>query len=262
MSKAEMNNNKRFHLSDFRNRLININRSFAEMEPLLLRTLHLSLNAEIASSLVGEAGKPFGIVVKELSHVGLKLGDIIKEVELEFSKVVIAVSKWIATEGKLRLFLKGYRLSNEGLTGDEGFNDKSLFGADNDDLSMFNDKTRIGWNKAFNSFNRGSAQYHLLENAIRCRDEIVVYLKEITRLTRSISGLLDRVNMVAVRQSHFVAVTAMIESVQVGQGDGHIKTIAEEIQLLSKDIHKVEAAAKDNILSTSSVSSMLFSQMN
>jgi len=248
--------NSNARLNEYRRNLIAVNRSFSSMEPLMLRTKYLSLNAEIASAHVGEAGNPFGIVVRELANMGGKLSEIIKEVESQFSMVVEAVDRWIEAERRMELYLRSYRLANEAL------DDESLSIVDSmNDLSIYNEKTLTAWGEVSKRFTRGSAQENLLGNIIKCRNEVVGHMRTIIDLTGKLSGLIDRVNMVAVRQSHFVAVTALIESVQVTDARGQIKTIAQDIQTLSREIHAVENGAKNKILSVAALASTILSKI-
>lgn len=245
--------------SDLRTQSIAINRTFADMEPLLMRTVYLSLNAEIASSHIGDPGKPFGIVVKELSYMGNRLDELIKEVESEFAKVVYAISKWIAVERKMTLLLKSFKNSNEGFTNNSV---DAVMGSYNEEIESdpiaFIQQRNIHLKGALASYNKDSLQYILLKEAINHRKEIIDFLENIANLTNRLSNVIDKINMVAVRQSHFVAVTAVVESAQIKIDNGHIKTVANSIKELSQDIHKVEGEAKNKILAVASLSSRLF----
>lgn len=244
---------------DLRTKAIEINRTFADMEPLLARTVYLSLNAEIASSHLGDTGKPFGIVVKELSYMGSELDELIKEIEREFSKVVFAVSKWIASERKMAIILKSLNHSNEGLTvGNEGGRAISPYNNNCSDTIAF---IQLGEEKIkilLQKYKEDTLQNLLLSEAMNCRKEIIHFAEKISNITGKLSGIIDKINRVAVRQSHFVAVTAAIEAAQLKANSSHIKTVANSIKKLSQDIHRVENEAKNKLLSLASLSSQLF----
>lgn len=213
--------------SSFRLKAIALNRTFAGMDPLLYRASHLALNAEIASAKLGAEGLPFGVAVKELHTLSVNLKDVIGMVKVEFSGIALAVAKWLSEERKASLYLKTLdklvQLSGVDQSGDpEGLVDHFIK-------------------------QEGTCHNLVWTGSIVAKERIGLHLERIESIMGRLNSLVDRVNNVAVKQSHFIAVSSMIESVQVDGGKGDISTVAHNIRQLSREIAAIEAVAKGEV---------------
>lgn len=231
-----------------RTNAININRVFAGITPIIRQTRLLSLNAEIASALTGEQGDPFRVAVKDLLVMSGELSKLIGEVEIVFHEVANHIAKWVAAEMSLNLFQRSldrvWDLSEE----DNGSDDVKESDRNQWDSTLC-DGVIAKWKSNQHKCERHKIEYRLWGHIIDSGNEVLDNLYAVERLTKKLSRFIDNIRMIAVRQSHFISVTAMIESTRVDDDSSDLSTVAESIRELSRDIANLEDNAHDHVLS-------------
>jgi len=227
---------------------LNINRVFAGITPIISQTRLLSLNAEIASALTGKQGDPFRVAVKDLLVMSGELSKLIGEVEIVFHEVANYIAKWVAAEMRLNIFQRSldsvWDLSGEdNNSGDIKECDKYQWD------STLCDGVIAKWKSHQNKCDKYSIEYQLWSHIIDSGNEALKNLYAVEKLTKKLSRFIDNIRMIAVRQSHFISVTAMIESTRVEDDSSDLSTVALSIRELSSDIANLEDNAHDHILS-------------
>ncbi|MBI5193057.1 MAG: hypothetical protein HZA08_06400 [Nitrospirae bacterium] len=224
--------------TDLRVRAINLNRTFAGMLPIIRRTRLISLNAEIASAHIGEQGAPFSVVVKDLLVMSHELSKLIEEIEKIFFEMANHIAKWGVAEMKLDLLKRSL----------------------NNVLSQKNEPIFYEWESSVNSAalrkweneksrcTKNSIEYHLWSETINCGREILKNLSTMEGRSKKLCRIIDNIRMVAVRQCHFISITALVESARVNNVQSDLPTVASNIRALSKDIADFEDMAHDQVL--------------
>jgi hypothetical protein len=228
---------------------IGIHLAFAGMHPLIRRTRHLSLNAILASARLAERGQPFAIVAKELNTVGRDLEALIGEIERMFRTLVVGIAQW----GKAELRLAYLRRSLAVLERIAG--PARAPGADGRDgngspQGAARAATQAAAQPAAGS---GHPRYasltrQLNEHIERLRAVIGRELETIDLVTGKLSGRIDRINWVAVRQCHYTAISAQIEAAQITDDRSGLGSVAADIRALAEDIAQAERQAKDRAI--------------
>lgn len=233
-----MDPNKNSSHSDLRVRAINLNRTFAGMLPIIRRTRLISLNAEIASAHIGEQGAPFSVVVKDLLVMSHELSKLIGEIEKIFFEVAKHIAKWGIAEMKLDLLKRS--LNNVLSQKDEPITYNWE--------SSVNSTTLRKWENEKLRCTKKSIEYRLWSETINCGREIMENLSTMEGRTKKLCRIIDKIRMVAVRQCHFISITALVESARVNNIQSDLPTVASNIRALSKDIAEFEDMAHDQVL--------------
>lgn len=233
-----MDTNKNSSHSDLKVRAINLNRTFAGLLPIIRRTRLISLNAEIASAHIGEKGAPFSVVVKDLLVMSHELSKLIEEIEKIFFEMANHIAHWGVAEMKLDLLKRS--LNNVWSQEKE----KCFYEWE---LSVTSEILKK-WENEKQRCKHNSIEYHLWREAINCGREILENLSTMERRSKKLCRFIDNIRMVAVRQCHFISITALVESARVGNTQSDLPTVAGNIRVLSKDIADFEDMAHDQVL--------------
>lgn len=90
------------------------------------------------------------------------------------------------------------------------------------------------------------AIFALLQDCRRqVQDGLTRELQRIDELTGKLSGRIDRINWVAVRQCHYTSISAQIEAAQVSAERTGLAAVAADIRALADDIAQAERRAKE-----------------
>ncbi len=208
-----MSEKKSTIFNDFRTEVIDINRAFAEIRPLIRETRHLSLNAETSSLKVGPAAAAFAVVVKNLNQLSESLGSQVNGIEEVFNSLVQLIGEWAKRDQQIGLHERAHELIAEG--------------AEEEAREV------------------PSIERNLEEGQQDVRGMVAEVMDHIEKLNRQVTEL----NQVAVRQCRFIAISSMIEAQRIEcVEDGDLTTVAGDINDMANRIGKVELEARNRVL--------------
>jgi hypothetical protein len=231
-----------------RREAIGIHLAFANMHPLIRRTRHLSLNALLASARLAEEGRPFGIVAQELNTVGGDLEGLIDEIERMFRQLVLSIAHWGKSELNVS-YLERSRIAVQRRSEPEHAPGAAGGPAGGADGHSADGPSADGHGSEGRGSEGGGAAGHtlalLLEHTRAMRETIYREIERIDLLAGKLSGRIDRINWVAVRQCHYTSISAQIEAAQVHDDRGGLASVAADIRALADDIASAERLAKE-----------------
>ncbi|MBI4829387.1 MAG: hypothetical protein HY804_11375 [Nitrospinae bacterium] len=224
------------NVAELRRQALGINRSFAELSPLLERIHLMSFNAKLASHRLGHEGLSFSVIVTEVRAMAQELRVLIKEAEKEFWVVVNEVATWSKVEKENRMFQRSIDAVNARRNGGAPvmkWKPELAPGVARDwerrrSALDPQDPTRGMWER-------------IVENRVKIRKNVLA----LNRLAARLTGVISRIDLVASRKSDFLAITSMIESARVVDKDDSLQTVAENIRLLANDIANAEEKASE-----------------
>ena len=216
----------------YRKQIFDCQMAFVKMPPIVLKTNQLALNAEIASGKIGFSGLSFGIIAREMGTIVSELEKLVTEINHLFSSLSQHCALWIKTERTLSLLERMLTLAKRGQTPHPVSLDK--VGPKNlSDQPQFNDlyKTTL---KQMN-----------LEITTSLKN-LNAHQEDVSKSINKLNALVERIAWVAVRQSHYTAITATIEAAKL-KGTADLTEIASAIKTLSEEIAYLEKEARDQI---------------
>jgi hypothetical protein len=219
-----------------RKRAINVNAAFKGVGDLTTHVNRLAINAQVASSHLGEAGEPFAILVRELIKMARDLEEMVENVEIVFSKIVSNVAKWDSVEKKMTMYGKAARLIDK----HNGFGEKQDHGENNDGIgNKPEEKT---------SPPKNESTTHLLEKEIAMSEgKITVHQKGLVENAGKLISQINSVRNLTQRQSVYLAITAKIESVRVSDQGDNLIHVAENISQVTQQIIELQERAESEI---------------
>ncbi|HKI97482.1 MAG TPA: hypothetical protein VKB51_03300 [bacterium] len=216
-----------------RREAIGIHLAFAHMHPLIRRTRHLSLNAILASARLSERGQPFSIVAQELNTVAADLDTLVGDIERMFRELVVGIARW----GKAELRLDYVRRS-QALLAPRAEAEPTAYEA-TPGASTTTRETQA---------RQAHLTAALADQAQRLQALIAGELDAIDVVTGKLSGRIDRINWVAVRQCHYTSISAQIEAAQLSDTSTGLASVAGDIRALADDIAAAERQAKERAI--------------
>lgn len=240
-------------LLELRRRAIDLNLAFSGMGPLLRRVRLLSLNAEVTSHRLGDHGASFSVVVKEVSAMATELRELVRETERVFWEMVNLVAKWIQAERRLRILQRSVDMIRLGEAEENEKQRRRKF----EWRLEFDEGVEVEWRREMARLEKDNAERCMWGMILENRSMAADYLVELDNFARRLSGMVERINLVASRKSSFLAISAMVESARVGDEGADLRTVAENIRTLSNDITAVESEAMSQTSSLRFMSSKL-----
>lgn len=227
-------------LSRFCADAIGLNRTFSGLQGLLFRTKLLALNAEIASAHVGETGASFGVVVKELISMGTQLREVVADLEEVFREVAHHIGVWIRSRNRFEMYLRVVDALQSARTAEDeaaacpAAAGQSLIDAD---LGAYRCAHRID--------DEPTSIARTWELALARRREAIESLEKVYRCSRGLLSLLQRLNLVATRQSGYLSTTARVEATHADQTAFNLDAVAQDIGQLATDFAALQHEAQD-----------------
>lgn len=231
---------------------IGVNRTFADLAPLLFRTRLLALNAEIASVRVGGTGASFGIVVKELLAMCAELRGIVADIEEIFADIAGCVGVWIRSRTQFDMYLRVVDALN---TTNSGQSDGGEGKGNGEDASfppvtgtpLLSGKIHALHERQQTAARKRPALGRTWPLALSMRERAVENIAAIEDGCARLIRLLQRVNYVATLQSGYLATTSRLEATNADQTDFDLSGVVGDIQQLAGDFSTLQADATDAV---------------
>ena len=215
-------------MSALRRSAVDVHRAFAGLSPVIQRTRLVSLNALISSARAGAYGESFGIIAKELNLIGSELTRLIHEMEGLFREGVDNVAKSVRAEQQWRLLMR----SLERVRGAKGASRSTV---------------AVKGGRPALSPTAAAFCEHVAKAIAASQEELAAGLNDLAMLSRGLSKRIDRINWVAVRQSHITAVAARIEAARSQVAGSGLADVAAIIRELADEISGAESSAKERV---------------
>jgi len=193
--------------------------AFANMRPIIRRANMVTINAELASAKIGQQGLSMGVIAREMMAMIANLQTLIEEAEGQFTDITRNTAQWLKVARNMKLFERA--------------------------LSHLEHVEAGQHPTAETSGDRNRMEKVITEGL----GELAQNQNRFFKLIRQINKLVERITWVAVRQSHFTAITAKVEAAKLNGNGGDIRSVANEIQELAAAIHEVEQMARHQISS-------------
>ena len=217
---------------EFRRDAMAVQTAFAAMRPLVFKSQILSSNAEITSAHLGDSGLSFGIIARELMTMVRELERLIDELQKVFREVAVNSAEWIKAEHRREIFQRAMSMAQGG-DGTEAQKEKF----------------------------HGLCE-KLTENSKASQESMYENIRVVIDLSRKINKFIDRISWVAVRQSHFTAITARVEAAKMEDNGKDIEAVASAIRHLSEEIADAERQARERIHTLNGQAKNLSKQIN
>lgn len=237
-----MNGNE---VQEVRRIAINMNQTFAGMAPLISATRILSLNAEIASAPMGEAGNPFAVVARELSMMSVEIKQLINDASSSFC-VINDIAQTVLLERKLKLFREAIR--REWLAREADGRDQMKLPCGRKWRTFLEGHDMASNASVYagcSSCNVKLIECDLWRQVMKNGMNLLENLKRIEDLSNRLTSLVDRIRWVAARKSHFIAVSATIEAARFNGSGMSLKAVAESISLLAGNIAAMQGRMQE-----------------
>lgn len=202
--------------TDLKRQALDLNYAFAPLLPLVKRARLLCFNAQTASTILGHKGKPFAMVIRELSSVSERLGEQLLEVQRNFGLIVQHTVRASFLETQRRIFTDAVALA-EAQSGD------------------IRDPRRLGGIALLRA--RAAIKSPAIEEEIQ----------QMQKVLRRLGALIDRIHDMAVRQVNFIAVTASVEGARPDVNETALLNVAQDIVVLAQDLSNVERVAREKV---------------
>lgn len=242
--------------SGLRKMAINLNNTFSGIVPLMRQTQYLSLNAEIASAEIGVVGEPFAVVVRELFFMTKELSTLTDEVK-DTLNVVNSIAAMVVDEKKLHLLQTALQHLGEQRREEEPKKEMRLHCGMKFN-HVLNQRSLDEWSREWKRCGRcanNTVECVLWKRTIQNGLSIMENLKLIDSLATKILRLAERMRMIAALKSHFIGISAMIKAARVNSEGSGLRTVAENIQTLSKDISAMQTVMDGKVMRLSKIAS-------
>ena len=223
----------------YRTRLFSVQGIFSTIRPFVTSSKSLALNAEINAARIGRAGDAFSVVARELGSIMNSLSGVLTQQEVVFSRISRESSEWMKSEHRLRLLNRTLDKMNQTVASTSG--DTVVLPA----LAGQSAKLTPGTAEGIGTLHSNRAQFE----ALITREQGVLNDK-ITGAghgVREIEKLLERMNQIAVRQSHFTAIAANVEAARTETNYKTLGGVARSIREFASGLAQVEAEARQEI---------------
>ena len=215
--------------ADFGKLAVDIHHVFNEIHPLLSRSKFLALNAEISSARQGEAGRTSSVIARDLNRLTKDLEVMVELVGDQFNTIMDHLGQWIKSSKRKGLFDDFLRRLVEEI-------ENSRRAESNSDLET-SSKTPQGEEERSILDICGAANWDCLERVI---DETSVsveqLLENISQMLKKLTGVVQQISTIAVRQSHFLAISAKIEASREELSETDLMTVAQDMKKLADDM--------------------------
>lgn len=244
-----------------RKQAIAINRTFAELTPMLDRIHLMSFNAKLASHRLGGEGMSFSVIVTEVRALAVELRELIIEAEKDLLQVVNELASVVKSENYLNLFQKSIDFLISDGNGSDG---EAIRPEPYRWQAAMEPGVVAQWRKLQDKTDVASPEHLIWEKIIVSRTTIKNNFLNLDLLAGHLMALMERIDRVASRKSDFLAITSMIESARVVDKDSGLSTVSEKLRILAGDISRAEEKASSQAasfkVSTSSVAAILKSE--
>ena len=224
----------------FRTQALSLQRTFSALTPLIQRTYLLSANAEITSAHLGSTGASFSIIARELVYVVREVSKLIEELDQLFRTVARSSADWLRAErqaGSLRESIA--RMARTSTNAPAPLAET---------LSQPPGQPLLAPPEAHQAAQLQHSAGQRMSAALEVRQiQVLQELHSVVRQMKRTTRYVNRLSWVAVRQCHFVAVTARIEAARANGAGKDIAAVAEEIRHLADDIATAEQVARHGV---------------
>ena len=226
----KQNNNDR-HIGsqngDFGKLAVDIHHVFNEIHPLLSRSKYLALNAEISSARQGYAGRTSSVIARDLNRLTRDLEVMVELVGDQFNTIMDQLGQWIKCIKRKGLFDEFLRrlVDDAENSGGEALSP----GHETRQEAMEEEHTFLDI--------CGAGNWDCLERVI---DQTSVsagqLLENIGQMLKKLTGVVQQISTIAVRQSHFLAISAKIEASREELAETDLVTVAQDMKKLADDM--------------------------
>jgi len=219
-----------------RTRAIDVNTAFKGAGDLTSHVNRLAINAQVASSHLGEAGEPFAILVRELITMARDLENMIENVESVFTQIVANVAQWDSVEKRIKMYMDAYRLVEK---------HKKLTKKSKDIENEKYDHNKI--EKIVGSSEKGTIESLLMKEISTSKKKMGLHQKGLIDNAKKLISLISTVRDLTQKQSVYIAITARIESVRVSEHGDNLIHVSENISLVTKQIIELQENAESEV---------------
>jgi hypothetical protein len=219
-----------------RREAISLHRSFAPVRSLLGETELLALNASVACSRLGAAGRTFATVARELHSSSATLRLRIDDVESAFFHIAARVARWSRLDQTLRHHQRGIAAVQAA----RGESLATPWGR------AWAPETRRRWAQAARGA-EAPMERRLWTVLLECREQLTTTISELHQLTVALERLMDRIRWAAVRQTRYLAVLANIEQAHLHDQGQAVEAVVRAMAQLDERLAALERSARDKV---------------
>lgn len=213
-----------------------LNQAFAGLKPLYGVGRLLALNAASACKRLGAQGRALNVIMLEVGKMTDQLNELVGEVNSQFASLVAAIARWMRDVRALDLFLDGALQARSAR--DAGTAERKV-------ASLDRTHQRRWARMAAESETPGERR--LWDVAGDLRGRVMEDLMELQAWAGRLGGQLDRISLVATRQSKYLATMAKVEVGRISRGEQVLDTLVTGLEDFSARISKIEATARDSL---------------
>ncbi|MDF1836718.1 MAG: hypothetical protein P1V35_02515 [Planctomycetota bacterium] len=212
-----------------RRRALEINRAFRRMRPLFVGAQRLSLNAEVTSCVVGEAGEGLIVVMRELRTMTEHLRNMIADIEDVSGRISNRMASSMSAETKQHYYRLTLDLIREG-----------------------HGKAAVQWPDTIQGqcprpSDLNGTESLLWSGISQSNDLITGSMTALAGISQELLILLNRSGWVAVRQSEYLAVLAAVESSRWTDRRESVEAIVESMREIAKELRTIQNEAGEQV---------------
>lgn len=219
-----------------RREAIALHRSFAPVRALLGETELLALNASVACSRLGAAGRTFATVARELHSSSATLRLRIDDVETAFFAIASGIARW----SQLDQTLRHHQRSIAAVRAARGQTPPAPWGP------TWAPETRRRWSQAARMAET-PLERRLWTVLLEGREQLTSTIAELHQLTVALERLMDRIRWAAVRQTRYLAVLANIEQAHLHDQGQAVDAVVRAMAQLDVRLAALERSARDKV---------------
>lgn len=221
-----------------REQVLDIHRSFAPLRKVLGEVGLLALNASVACARLGQAGRTFATVARDLHSTSVDLSNRIDDVEGAFHEAARLVVRWTLAEQRAEALRAATRAT--ALRRGQPMQNKGL--------PIWTAEAGARWRARSVDSRVSSAERHFATLLLVERDALLSAMFELTYLIGGLERHVDRIRWAAVRQTRYLRVLASIERAHLHEQAGAVDAVVAAMEHLDQRISALEEAARDKVL--------------
>lgn len=221
-----------------REQVLDIHRSFAPLRKILGEVGLLALNASVACARLGQAGRTFATVARDLHSTSVDLSSRIDDVEGAFHTAARLVVQWTLAEQRSESLRAAYRAM--AMRRGVGFDRKGL--------PIWTTEAGGRWRARAVDPRSTLTERHFASLVLVEREKLLVAMFELNYLIGGLERHVDRIRWAAVRQTRYLRVLASIERAHLHEQAGAVDAVVAAMEQLDQRISALEEAARDKVL--------------
>ena len=224
--------------SRVREEVLDIHRSFAPLRTVLGEVGLLALNASVACARLGQAGRTFATVARDLHSTSLDLSSRIDDVEGAFHEAARLVVVWTLAESQAESFraaVAAIQVRQGRVATTKG-------------LPLWTAEAGMRWRSRAVDTKVTESERLLARLLLAEREKMLGAMFELTYLIGGLERHVDRIRWAAVRQTRYLRVLASIERAHLNDQAGAVDAVVTAMESLDQRISALEEAARDRVL--------------